>query len=109
MPVPRSNWRQVLASTIHGPAKYHSDLSDNDVRALEMGYCRENFFTQTEFGGYFYVKYDRTIGAFAGKETNLIWIQHNACGAVHDYPISEDEFKKRWNTYREGEQCPQLT
>ena len=94
-------WEDVVADTKHGDAKYHSDLTLDDIRKLEME-CDDK---QMLCADTFYRICDSIIGAYKGKETRVVLVL-NYSNTVHGYPYCEDEFRSDWKKYKGNTPCP---
>jgi hypothetical protein len=107
LPEYQGEWGKIVESTRNGGiAKYHPDLTHEQIRSIEMTLDVSRQFYGSEDGGYFYQLCTRIIGASDGEETDIVFIKAGNCGAVHGQPITKSHFRRLWNKYRSGEPCP---
>jgi hypothetical protein len=82
-------WKDVIASTKNGPAKYRHGTN---IESLERGVWAEG--QKVTNGKTWKVKeFGEEIGASEGKSSRWMRVEESA-GTIHGHPISEIEFRK---------------
>jgi hypothetical protein len=88
-------WEALVQRTARGPAKYCVDMTDEAQEALEMSIIKDGILIcQKGSILMFYMDIGRTIGASAGIETSLVYVEYNTSGDVHGCPISPEELRR---------------
>jgi len=75
---------------------YHPDVVA-EIESLEMR-CRHEGRELPYNGGptrYYWLKFDRVIGASKGEETHYLLIGHALSGQVHGHPVTWQELKDK--------------
>lgn len=83
------SWKDIVASTKHGAAKYHPSI---DIETLERDAWKTG--QKVTNGKTWKVKkYDYIVGACSGNETKFVRIEMTS-GTIHGHPITESEYLK---------------
>ncbi len=89
-PEKNKSWKEIVASTKSGPAKYSQEIES--IEAFEREAWNSGI-PVTNGKNWKVKKYDYIIGASNGKETQYVRIE-NSGGTNHGHPITEAEYKK---------------
>ncbi len=88
------SWDEIVAWTGQGRrkwAKYHRDLTDGQIRDIEMNYREGTFLRRRQAECLYYRTFDYDIGASLGQVTRIVLIQQHKSGVVHGRPITQNE------------------
>jgi hypothetical protein len=94
-------WDQSRDGSVNGPARYHPSLTRLDIRTLEMSYADKDKGKWLLGTGYWIVVDEtrKVVGAYCGKDTNIILVKRSAQGAIHGHPISDLDCQKYIKKY----------
>jgi hypothetical protein len=95
-------WSEIVASTGKrgGKAKYgpHPRVTEDKIQEIEMSTVSgqgTELSRPKDHVRAFWRKLDEIIGASKGQETRYVYVEYHLNGAVHGYPITEDELKAK--------------
>ncbi|MBX4135766.1 RHS domain-containing protein [Pseudomonas sp. S5F11] len=88
-PSKRTPWKDIVAATKSGPAKYKPDI---DIEKIEKDAYRNGSIT-TNGKPWKVMEYPDSIGASEGSPSRWIRIELSA-NTIHGHPISEREFRR---------------
>ena len=97
-------WPLVRAGTNQGNkiAKYHEDMTLDEIEELEMSFVHPNHLINERRGVRYYFGFSSEgsiVGASYGEDTSFIVIQRHQAGHVHGYPETRQRLIDRMRKY----------
>ena len=86
-------WDEIVVRTGKGRkwAKYHPNLTDDQICEIEMNYHEGTFLRRKRTECLYYRTFDYEIGASLGQVTRIVLIYRHMGGPVHGHPITQSE------------------
>jgi hypothetical protein len=88
---PWSEVRKRTGEGRHKIAKYHPDITDEELRTLELSFEESNLIVEHQTVRFYCVKHSRVVGASCGEDTCYVKINRHQNGDVHGHPNTAQE------------------
>jgi hypothetical protein len=95
---PAVSWDKLVAGTgkTDGVARYHPVATRPEQERLETMVLNQGMmFREAQGKRWYYLEFDRIIGACSGEETRFIFVEWHSTGAFHGRPMSRKMLRQK--------------